>query len=140
MSIEEDIWAALKARANTIPLTPKPPISWPNVAFTKPTGAWLRVTYSPNRNDRLVLDSDGPHRRKGLLQIDCMVQLNSGSNNALEMAATVAAHFPCDLQLTSGSVQLRVTKAPDIWPSFPYPSDSPTHWMVPVVANYETFA
>lgn len=138
MTIESDIWAALKARVATLTVVPANRIAWPNVAFTPPapSASWLRVTHIPNRNRRLFLGSDEPHQRQGLLQIDCFTPKGRGSEAGLEMAAAVAAHFPCDLQLTSGSVTVRITKAPDAMQAIA----GDTHEQTPVVIEYEAFA
>lgn len=135
MGIDTDIWKALRDRAEGIPLSPKLPIAWPNDAFTKPTGQWLRVSWIPNRNRRLLIGSKGPHQKQGLLQIDFFAPLNSGTNTALAGAEKVAAHFPCDARLVNGSTCVRITKAPDIGPALP----GDTHWQVPVTIDYETF-
>lgn len=143
MSVESDIWSALKTRAALlavapISLVPANLISWPNVTFTTPgpTLSWLRVTFIPNRNRRLFLGSNEPHERKGLLQIDCFTPKSGGSNAPLAMAATVASHFPCDLQLNAGSGSVRIEKAPDVMQSIP----DETHLLTPVAITYQAFA
>lgn len=49
-SIETSIWLALKARVQALVLSPALAIAWPNEAFTKPTGGYLRVMHVPNLN------------------------------------------------------------------------------------------
>ncbi|TPL06684.1 DUF4128 domain-containing protein [Mesorhizobium sp. B2-4-11] len=131
-TIETSTEAALFARVAALVLSPVLPIAWPNVAFTKPAGGYLRVTHVPNTNRRLFLGSNDPHQRMGLLQVDVFKPLNMGASTATEIAGLVAAHFPCDLRLTSGGVTVRVTKAPDVSQAI---ADD-THWLVPVTVRY----
>lgn len=135
-TIEASIEAALFARAATLDLEPTPPIAWSNVDFEKPAGAYLRITHIPNSNRRLFLKGSDPHQRMGLLQIDAFTPKNKGSSAATEMAGKIAEHFAADLYLRSGSIAVRITKAPDIGPAF---ADD-THWQVPVTIHYETYA
>lgn len=136
MGVDADIWTALKSRATSLAVVSDARIAWPNLAFVRPDGNWLRVSWLPNRNRRLFIGSSAPHQRQGILQIDCYAPLNGGTNAALEMAEAVAAHFPCDLRLAAGSISLRITKAPDIGPALP----NDTHEQRPVTMEYEVFA
>lgn len=138
MPVESDIWNAIKTRANTIPLTPKPPVAWPNDApFAKPVGSsYLRVSHVPNQSQRMFLGSDDPHRLQGIAQIDVFTPLQGGSNASLVMVAAVVGHFPCDLVLSAGETSLRITKKPDPMPGMP----GDTHWQVPIMVSYEAFA
>lgn len=115
MAIETDIMAALFARVSSLALTPAMPVAWPNVAYTPPANQrYLRVQFVPNVANRIVIDSDGPHQHLGLLQLSVYGKKNNGEASVRADAAAIAAHFPCDLKLTSGDVTVRVTKRADV--------------------------
>jgi hypothetical protein len=135
-TIQFSIEAALFARVAALVLSPALPVAWPNVAFTKPVGGYLRVTHVPNIARRLFIGSTDPHQRLGLLQVDVFAPLNKGASTATEIAGKVAEHFPCDFRMISDGVTARVTKAPDVAQAM---ADD-THWMVPVMVRYEVFA
>lgn len=139
-TVESSIESALLVRAAALVADEGPleglPIAWPNVAFNRPTTAFLRVTHVPNRSRRMFLRGSDPHQRLGLLQIDVFAPKNKGATPATEMAGLVAAHFPADLDLVSGSVKVRVIKAPDVAQAM---ADD-THWQVPVMVEYEALA
>jgi hypothetical protein len=135
-SIETAIWLALKGRVQTLPLSPMPPISFPNESFKKPNGTYLRVTHIPNMNRRILIGSAGPHHRLSLLQIDVFAPLNQNVAVAVEMAGQIAQHFPTDLRITAHGVTARVMQAPTVG----QPMLDDTHVMVPVTIQVETFA
>lgn len=115
MAIETDIMAALFVRAGSFAASPALPVAWPNLPFTPPSDQrYLRVQFVPNMASRVLIDSDGAHRRIGLLQIS--VYWTKGVNIAgpMAVAAAIAAHFPCDTKLRSGAATVRITKTPDV--------------------------
>lgn len=136
-TIETSTWLALKGGVQSLVLSPVLPIAWPNETYSpSPTQNYLRVTHIPNINARLFLGSTSPHRRLGLLQIDVFTKKGQPAAVATEIAGTVAAHFPTDLRLSYDTVNLRITKAPDVAQALP----DDTHWLVPVTIRYELFA
>lgn len=135
-SIETSIWQALKARVQTLVLSPALPVAWPNESFTKPLTGYLRVTHVPNLNRRLHIRSEDPHQRLGLLQVDVFMPKNQNVAVALEVAGKVAAQFPTDDWLTYGNAAVRVTSAPTV----AQPMDDDTHVMIPITVPYECFA
>lgn len=135
-AIETARWLALRARVETLLLSPVLPIAWPNESFTKPSGGYLRVTWIPNINRRLFLNGSDPHQRLSLLQVDVFAKKNQDAAVALEIAGKVAAHFPADLRMSAYGVTARVTKAPEV----AQPIDDATHVMVPVTISIEAFA
>jgi hypothetical protein len=135
-SIETSIWLALKARVQALALSPVLPIAWPNEAFTKPSGGYLRVTWIPNINRRLFLRGSDPHQRLSLMQIDVFAKKNQNVAVALEIAGQVAAHFPADLKMSAHGVTAQVTRAPEI----AQPIDDDTHLMIPVTIRCSVFA
>lgn len=135
-AIETALWLALRARVETLVLSPALPVAWPNESFTKPSGGYLRVTWVPNMNRRVFLRGSDPHQRLSLLQIDVFAKKNENAAVAIEIAGKVAAHFPADLKMSAYGVTARVTKAPEV----AQPIDDATHVMVPVTISIEAFA
>lgn len=134
-SVETSIMAALFKRVSAFP-TPLP-IAWPNKKFDRPgDGKYLRVSFIPNTALRLLISSTGKHRHIGILQVSVLWPQNDGEEAAREIAAAVAAWFPCDLPMTSGEVNARVTKRPDAGPLMVEDSGV----MIPVTISYEAFA
>ena len=132
-SIETSIWLALKARVQSLVLSPALPVAWPNESFNASLSSYLRVTWIPNINRRLFLSGSDPHQRLSLLQIDVFERKNQNAAVAIEIAGQVAAHFPADLRMTAYGVTARVTKAPEI----AQPSPDDTHLLVPVTVSIE---
>jgi hypothetical protein len=136
MAILIDIETALLARVAALILSPALPVAWPNVAFTKPSGGYLRVNHVPNTSRRIMIGSSEPHMRRGILQVDVFRPKNEGTALATALADQIAAWFPADMRLGAGGVTVRVTKASDA--AIAVADD--THWQVPVTVSYECFA
>jgi len=132
-TIETSIWLALKARVQSLVLSPALPVAYPNESFDAPLSGYLRVTWIPNINRRLFLRCSDPHQRLSLLQVDVFGRRNENVAIAMEIAGKVAAHFPADLRLSAHGVTARVTKAPEV--AQPIPGD--THVQVPVTISIE---
>jgi len=135
-TIQSDIEAALFSRLASFNYSPALPIAWPNVSMNPKPARYLRVNHIPNTSRRLFVGSGAPHQRLGLLQVDVFTPLNQGPSTATEIAGLIAAHFPADLRLTTGSplkIVGRVAKASDVGPALP----DDTHWMVPTTVYYE---
>lgn len=133
---EGHIEQALFLRVKSLSLSPATPIAWPNKSFTPPPSAgYLRVTHIPNINTRPFLESDAPHQRLGILQIDVFKPKNRGTAVATDAAGAIAAHFPADLEMKSGTVTVSVSKTPDVRQALP----DDAHWMVPVIIRYESY-
>ena len=129
--------AALFARVSSLVLTPAMPIAWPNVTFTPPaTQRYLRVQFVPNVANRVMIGSDDPHQHLGLLQVSVYWTKGQGEADVRAKAAAVAAHFPCDLKLNSGSTAVRITKHPDVRDLVV--EDAAVQ--VPVMVSYEAYA
>ncbi|TWG90319.1 uncharacterized protein DUF4128 [Mesorhizobium sp. J18] len=132
-TIETSIWLALKARVQSLVLSPALPVAWPNESFDAPLSGYLRVTWIPNINRRLFLRGSDPHQRLSLLQVDVFGKKNQNVSVALEIAGKVAAHFPADLRMTAEGVTARVVRAPEI----AQPIADDTHVQVPVTISIE---
>lgn len=137
-SVETSIFQAVKARVDTLPMKATYPIVWStNKAYSpSPTQPYIRATWIPNVNRRLLIRGSGPHQRLAILQIDVMGRKDYGDDVAVEVAGQVAAHFPADLCMSAYGVSSRVTRAPDI--AQPIADDA--FLMVPVTVPVETYA
>lgn len=136
---ETKIEAALFARLAAFTHSPAIPVAWPNVVLNPKPARYLRVNHIPNTSRRLFIGSSAPHQRLGLMQVDVFTQLNQGTSAATEIAGLIAAHFPADYRLTTGSPAAyvaRVVKAADVGPAIP----DDTHLMMPVTVTYEALA
>ncbi|PSM18221.1 phage tail terminator-like protein [Nitratireductor sp. StC3] len=137
-TIESSIETALFSRVASLSLSPELTVSWPNQTLKTKPATYLRVSHVPNINDRPFIDSDAPHLRLGLLEIDVFVKKGSPPRAAAatEIAGKIAEHFSTDLEMVADGVVVQVAKAPDVRQAMP----GETHWMVPVVIRYECFA
>lgn len=115
MAVETDIMELLFSRLQSFSTSPAMPISWPNVEFTPPPDQhYLRAQFVPNLANRVLIDSDGPHQHLGLLQVSVYWTKGAGEAGPRELAADLAAHFPCDLNLHGGGLSVRIQKRPDV--------------------------
>ncbi|WP_417702363.1 DUF4128 domain-containing protein [Pseudophaeobacter sp.] len=134
---EGRIFAALMTRAGGLSALGLP-IAWPNVDFTPPENQkYLRVQFVPNVTQRQWIASDGVHRYLGLLQVSVFWPKGQyeGELRPREIAGQVAAHFPCDHQMTEDDVTVRVMERPTVADMLP--EDSRVH--IPVTIQWECF-
>ena len=136
MTVEEKIEAGLFAYAAALDLNGDPPLAWPNIAFTPPDGPYVQVVHFPNRNARVVVNSDGPHLRQGILQMTVVAPLDGGPSDATALAGAIAEYFPADLDLFEDGIRIRIQQAPDVLPA----EKTDVSWDARVDVRYETFA
>ena len=139
-TIKTKIWLALRARVESLVLSPVHPIAWPNENFTPPASVlapYLEVMHLPNTSDRLFINRGDANRYSGILQISAMYRLGTphGETMAGEIAGLVAEHFPADLYMPYSDIRLRVTKDPDVAQGFR--DDETQRWKTPVSIRYE---
>lgn len=134
--VETKIADALKSRLSALTFSPALTIAWPNVAFTPPTGTYLRVDNLRNGTDRMVIANDGPHRQQGILQVTVVAPVNGGEDAALEIAGQIADWFTAEPRLFFNGGELRITKRPDI-ASLKDPDG--VHWQVPVSVPWTAY-
>jgi hypothetical protein len=135
ISTETAIWLALRARVESLVLSPVLQIAWPDEAFQPVAGMpYLEVTHLPNVVQRQFLKGSDPHYFQGILQIILHAPLNSphAYTQALEVAGRIAAHFPADQRMPYGNILVRVSKHPDIVKGNP----SDTFWGIPITIQY----
>lgn len=125
-TVETKISLAIQARVATLPVsytvmwTDDEPAALPT-SGGQPT-PYVEAHHEPNRTVRLLIRSDAPHERPGLLLLTLcwpIAKVGSGAgkthrNAVREQAAQIAAHFRADLRMIFDGVSVRVTKAPDV--------------------------
>jgi hypothetical protein len=134
-STETSIWLALRARVESLVLSPVLQISWPDEAFQPVVGtSYLEVTHLPNTVQRRFLKGSDPHYFQGILQIILHAPLNSPQayTQAVEVAGQIAAHFPADQKMPYGDILVRVSKRPNIAKGDP----GDTFWGIPITIQY----
>lgn len=136
---EGAIKEVLFARLATLVLAPVHSVAWPNLSFTPPAGGrYLEPRFIPNSVNRLIIDTDGPHRRLGFLQVNVRDALNQGTRID-DIAGAVADHFPADLRLHHAiGLSVRITADPS--PSPMLVENNPPGVLVPVLIPFECWA
>jgi hypothetical protein len=135
-TIEAKIVDALKARLLALTLSPALQIAWPNVAFTPPTGAYLRVTNMQNTTSRAVIADDGPQLNQGIFQIDVMAPLGEGEAS-LDTGAQIAAWFGAGTRLPFTGGQVRIVDPPNVTSM---KSGDGIRWMITVSVPWLAYA
>lgn len=119
-AIETAIWMALKSRIDTLVTTPTMPKFDPDATFTPPsdaTGPLPFILVSDVRNDnRRVTIGPQVHVRSGTLMLSIQWPIARPVTHAqiMQIAGTVAEHFPADTRMKFGDVKLRVTRDADV--------------------------
>lgn len=140
-SVEERIWAALRARVLTMALTGAPPVAWPNMPFPESGGekppVYLDVRHFANRITRRFMKGSNPHQRQGILQVLVRTPLNEGTETADKLSGEIAAHFPAGLALFEEGTKVTIKAAPDV---SSYKGDDDVSWVARASIRYECFA
>lgn len=111
-------------------------VAWPGYSFDEPADRWcLRVQFFPNDNQRVVIDSDGPHQMLGIYQVMVSAPIDNGELESRDLAAKIASHFGADTRMVYGGVVVRSTKRPTVAPSMPSGADL----LTPVSVEYESY-
>jgi len=87
------------------------PISSPNRA-SNPTPPYIETDYLFSEPQRVTIN--GVHRYRGLFQVTVAIPENLGAVEALRVAESVKALFPCDHQFTAGASLVRVYQTPTV--------------------------
>jgi hypothetical protein len=137
VSVEGKIEEAIESRLQTLVTNPVLPMAWTGKPFAAPaTKRYLQIIYAPNLANRVFIGSTDPHQRLGVLQINVHWPHGDFERVARDVAGQVAAHFPTDLVISAGGVELRITKAPDVTSALV----SGTEITIPVMIEYEAWA
>lgn len=130
---EETIFAGLLDRVRTAPGSFQ--VAWPNVDFTPPAGAYLRVTQLPAPTIGLSLSNDGSNVYSGLLQVDLMWPTGNGLADAMAAVGAILSHFRRGVRLDRDGLRIDVTQA---YSSAALRED--VRLMVPITIRYRAFA
>lgn len=120
-AIETTDWLALKARVDTLALTPTLPTFEPGSIVDPPKDAsapapYILLSDVPNDPVRMGISTRGiagvDHIRSGTLLLTIMwpIARAIAHTQLRELAGQVAAHFPSDTCMTYGQSRLRVTQ------------------------------
>lgn len=111
--------------------TPPIPVSFQNVAFTPPTGRYVRCWLLPApTQSRGIGGTD--RERKGIVQIDLCLPIGTGSKMAADLANSLDAAFPLTGPMTQGGIEVWMTSPL----SAASPIEGPTHYTVPLSGSY----
>lgn len=146
-SIETSIWLALKARVDSLALSPPIAVAFPkDASFTRPQTTttpprllpYIEVLHFLNRPRRLFHNGSEPHQRLGILQLTLIYPVSSQHDAVtdIEIAGQIAAHFPADLPLYRDGLTVRITEAPEIARGFEENGD----WRTPISIRWACFA
>lgn len=117
----------LAAWAATKPL----PVAWQNVPFTAPAGTYLEAFLLPADTDSL--DVAGDHRvYTGVFQVSIVAPKGQGSEPAETLGEEIAALFPNNLLLSSGTFAVQSISPCSIGPAI----QGGTHYTVPAWFRY----
>ena len=114
MSIKQ-IKAALETHLKAMPngLT----TAWENVSFDPPAGPYQRADLLPAAPENPTL-GDGMFREIGVFQVTLFYDLDGGGGVVYAMAEAVRDWFPRGLSLTSGGIQVTISRTGEIGPKF----------------------
>jgi hypothetical protein len=130
------ILEALMLRLKTLSTTPELTYNDPGYKFDVPSSRkYLRVSFLPNVTERLVIDSDGPHRHYGILQLTVCWPVDEGEIEPRELAGKVADHFSADTKMVYGGIVVRSMKRPTVASSMKDGADL----LTPVSVEYESY-
>lgn len=106
-------------------------VAWENVAFTPPSGFYLRsfLLRGPTYSRDLAGDN---RRRFGVHQINIVGKTGAGSGAYESIAAELATLFPMNLRLTSGAFWMQQTSPVRVRNGYP----DEEAWVVPVDYEY----
>lgn len=113
--------------------TPPIPVAYQNLAFTPPTGRYVRCWLLPAPT--LSEDLGGLHRqRRGIFQLDLCLPIGVGPGAANTLAASLDATFPLTAPMVQGAIRVFLLTPLSQGPA----QDGPDHYMVPLSCEYRS--
>lgn len=134
-TVESTIPSILFARVAELALTPVLPVSYPDIPFTPPVGAYLEVRHLPNSNVNLFIENDATVQYRGLLQITVVYPSGKGIVAPNEVAGKVVDYFGKGTILRSGAVSVRIYEKPSVASSM----QDTDRIRIPVTIKYNCF-
>lgn len=115
---EASIWLALRARVESLVLSPVYPVAWPNEGFD-PTGLlpYIRVMHLPNVTSIASTGPKGYNRHLGILQLTLVTLKNQNLAVPTDLAGTIKEWFKFGTAMTLDGVVVRVEKPPSTGPT-----------------------
>ena len=113
VSVETELWLALKSRIVTLPFAPVMPVAYPGTAYTPGATPFIAVgeaTAAPRR----VFVGKGSDDRGGTLTLVYAAKIGQDAAVYKEGAGIIAAHFAEDTLMRYGSTCVRVVSAPHV--------------------------
>lgn len=93
-------------------------VAYTNQRFTRPDTTHLECKILPNENNNPSIG--GQHIQKcGIFQVTVLTKTDIGSGTSQRLSDAIEAYFPCGLQLTSGSVNVKVLHTPSTYEATP---------------------
>ncbi len=106
---------ALETQLNS--LTPSISTAWENVAFTPVNNVPYQQVNLMIADNKDVTVSDSSYVTNGLLQVLLVFPIGSGTKSAATRADLILSTFKRGLELTAGSIKVRIHKTPVIAPA-----------------------
>jgi hypothetical protein len=138
IGIESQITEALLQRLAALTLSPALLVAYPNVTFpaagqTKPT-TYLEA-HSPLRANTSAIGISAWNEHAGIFQVDVVYGTQDGAIRPTQIADAIAQHFPRNLRLTNGDIQVDIYEPPSI----AAPITDGSYNRTPVSISYRTF-
>lgn len=138
--IERDIWLAIRARIESLPVVPPMPIAWPAEKFQVPAAngrpaPFIRVgnvTATPNR---MMIDTKRPYRRTGTVIITLVYPLGQVVSVYDQIAGTIAEHFGDGTCMSFGIARVTVPSDPHVQSGY----EDNAYWNVPVAVPWTCY-
>lgn len=130
--VETKIWMALKNRL--LQITPLPAFAFPGEIFT-PNGPYVRADFIINAPERVTVN-ERPHNRLGILALTTVHPLSASGEVMLNLAGSLAHHFPVDSVHTFQDVCVRIRAEPHVLGGF----EDNGNWQIPVNITWQCFA
>ena len=142
MSIERDIWLALKSRVEEIPssLGLNMQIAWPAEFFAVDNQySYLRVSYLTSDPVRQFIADGQPHERTGTLPIVTVRRISQSSepmSGHQDLAGKIAAHFRDGTAMNHGNICVTVPRYPTVSSGY----EDSGYWCTPIAIPWRCYA
>lgn len=107
------------------------PVAWPNIPFTPPDGAYLRVNFLPAKPYSVDLTGECVVY-PGIYQVTVVSLAGRGRSQAMKLAGLVAELFHDGVEMEGDGFTVYVSAPPAVMP----PAARPTTWETPVSISW----
>lgn len=135
MSVNKDIWMAIKARIKTLSIDT---ITWPTDKFIQPASTYARVAFISSAPERILIKDGMKHDRSGMVIITFIAPLldGLGLDSYINEADKIAKHFKDGTKMVYNGVCVQVPSYPRVGDGF----EQDGYWCIPVGVPWRTFA